>query len=112
MGIPGWLTQLSICLRLASQSQGLGIESRIRLPALLPALFPKEASLYLSPSLWDWKTRNPIKDCFFAPFPASVLARTCAPPYRRLIEQIMHVLLVKGKELMISLESSSTLGEI
>lgn len=108
MGIPGWLTQLSICLRLASQSQGPGIESRIR----LPALFPKEASLSLSPSLWDWKTRNPIKDCFFAPFPASVLARTCAPPYRRLIEQIMHVLLVKGKELMISLESSSTLGEI
>ena len=48
--------------------------------------------------------------CVFAPFPASTLARTCTPPYTRftLLVQKMYSLSVRVKELMISLESSST----
>ena len=50
---------------------------------------------------------------FFVPFPASILARTWTPALQPwLIVQIMHVFLVKVKELMISLESCSTIDNI
>lgn len=62
-------------------------------------------------SHWDRETEGtPWSTAYFAPFPPSILARTCT--YTRFIEQNMYVLLVKVKELMISLESSSTMENI
>ena len=39
LGAPGWLSGLSLCLRLGSWSQGPGIEPRVGLSARLSAYF-------------------------------------------------------------------------
>lgn len=51
-------------------------------------------------------------NCIFAPFPASIFARKLHLHPIGLIAQIMYVLLMKVKELVISLKFSSTVGHI
>ena len=59
------------------------------------------------------KLKGPHRRLLFsAPFPASVLARTCTRAVRMPQTQIMYVLLVRDKELRISLECSSMIDNI
>ena len=62
------------------------------------------------------KLKGPHKMALFsfAPFPASILAMTCIPTslYTCLVMQIAYVLLVRDKEVMMSLEYSSTIDNI
>ena len=53
LGALGWLSRLSLCLRLRSWSQGPGIETCIRLSALWGACFLLSLSACLSAYFWS-----------------------------------------------------------
>lgn len=58
------------------------------------------------------ETSFAAKKEIIAPFPISVLAWTSPPPYACFLIQIMHVLPVRIRQFMISLEFSSTIDNI
>ena len=53
IGAPGWLSELSVCLRLRFWSQDAGIEPYIALPAQWGSTSPPD-----SPPAWDYSTQT------------------------------------------------------
>ena len=93
-----------------------GLERRSRDQKFLPNIWLKQLKFpyinWIPASNEIEKLKDSIKICFLLLFLLLFLLGPAPPLYICLIVQIMYVLLVRNKELMVSLESSSTLDNI